>query len=189
MGNSPSRTSVIEADGISVKIDVGLQVASLRYFDSTGSFADAVREAVGEPLPEPLHALRIDSGADDAHSILAWRSPTETLFLSSDARPFNDLERQLADSPEGCMVNQTGGIRALRIQGSRTHDLLLRLGAPTAIPRLGEARSSRLAELHVLVVCVQPGELILLVEGVYADHLLEWMAATVADFSAETRGP
>jgi hypothetical protein len=182
MDSSPHRASVIEADGISIKSDFGLQIASLRYFDSAGSFADAARGALGRPLPEPLRAARIDRGADDAHSILAWRSPTETLFLDSDARRFNDLERRLADTPGGCMVNQTGGIRAVRVRGSRARDLMVRLGATTAIPGLDEARSSRLAELQVLAVCVQTGELILLIERVYADHLLEWMAATVADF-------
>jgi hypothetical protein len=80
------------------------------------------------------------------------------------------------------MVDQTGGIRVLRLQGRRAGDLLLRLGAATAIPGLGEARSSRLAELHVLTVCVQAGQYLLLVDRVYAKHLLDWIGATVADF-------
>jgi sarcosine oxidase gamma subunit len=186
MDNPPQRSSVIEAEGISVKIDFGLRIASLRYFDAAGGFADAVREILGRPLPQPLHAVRIDGATADAHGILAWRSPTETLFLSSDAGPFNAVEGRLGDVPDGCLVNQTGGIRALRVRGSRARDLLLRLGAATAIPGPGEARSSRLAELQVLVVCVQSDELILLVERVYADHLLEWMAVTVADLWTRT---
>ena len=80
------------------------------------------------------------------------------------------------------MVDQTGGIRVIQLQGRRAVDLLLRLGAATAIPGLGEARSSRLAELHVLVACVQAGHYLLLVERVYANHLLDWIGATVADF-------
>jgi hypothetical protein len=59
---------------------------------------------------------------------------------------------------------------------------LQRLGAATAIASLGEARSGRLAELHVLTACVQSGEFLLLVERVYANHLIEWIRATVADF-------
>jgi hypothetical protein len=58
---------------------------------------------------------------------------------------------------------------------------LLRLGAATAIPTLGEARSGRLAELQVLTACVNAGEYLLLVERVYAIHLLEWIGATAAD--------
>jgi hypothetical protein len=80
------------------------------------------------------------------------------------------------------MVVQTGGIRVLRVAGSRARDLLLRLGSAQAIPALGEARTGRLAELQVLTACVQAGEYLLLVERVYANHLLEWVRATVADF-------
>jgi hypothetical protein len=58
---------------------------------------------------------------------------------------------------------------------------LLRLGAATVIPNLGEARSGRLAELQVLTACVSPKEYLLLVERVYLNHLLEWMTATAAD--------
>jgi hypothetical protein len=58
---------------------------------------------------------------------------------------------------------------------------LLRLGAATAIPNLGEARSGRLAELQVLTACLVSGEVLLLVERVYANHLLEWIGATAAD--------
>jgi hypothetical protein len=79
------------------------------------------------------------------------------------------------------MVNQTGGIGALRVRGKKAGDLLLRLGAATAIPNLGEARSGRLAELQVMTACLLPGEFLLLVERVYANHLLEWIGATAAD--------
>ena len=80
------------------------------------------------------------------------------------------------------MVVQTGGMRVLRVTGPKARDLLLRLGSVTAIPALGEARSARLAELQVLTACVQAGEYLLLVDRVYANHLLGWVRATVADF-------
>ena len=89
--------------------------------------------------------------------------------------------RDLAAAADGCMVNQTGGILVLRARGDKTGDLLLRLGSATAIAGVGEARSGRLAELQVLTVCVQPAEYLLLVERVYANHLVDWIAATVAD--------
>jgi sarcosine oxidase gamma subunit len=101
--------------------------------------------------------------------------------LSGDRAAFDELERQLAAAPDGCMVNQTGGIAILRVRGGKARDLLLRLGAATAIPILGEARSGRLAELQVLTACLAPREFLLLVERVYANHLLEWIGATAAD--------
>jgi heterotetrameric sarcosine oxidase gamma subunit len=181
MDDAQGKPTAIEIDGLSVSTDRDLRIASLRYFHHAGRFAAAVREAVGRPLPEPLRAFQVGSAAQGSYAILAWRSPTETLLLSSDRAAFDELERQLAAAPDGCMVNQTGGISILRVRGEKAGDLLLRLGAATAIPILGEARSGRLAELQVLTACLAPQEFLLLVERVYANHLLEWIGATAAD--------
>jgi hypothetical protein len=181
MDNPQGRVTAIEIDGLSVSIDRDVQIASLRYFHPSGKFAAAVREAVGRELPEPLRTFQIGSATQGSYVILAWRSPTETLLMSSDRAAFDELERQLATAPDGCMVNQTGGICVLRVRREKAADLLLRLGAATAIPDLGEARSGRLAELQVLTACVLPKEYLLLVERVYANHLLEWIGATAAD--------
>jgi sarcosine oxidase gamma subunit len=153
----------------------------LRYFHHAGRFAAAVREAVGRPLPEPLRVIQVGSATQGPYVVLTWRSPTETLLLTNDRAAFDELERQLAAEADGCMVNQTGGISVLRMRGERAGDVLPRLGAATAIPNLGEARSGRLAELQVLTACVSPKEYLLLVERVYADHLLEWIHATAVD--------
>jgi hypothetical protein len=103
------------------------------------------------------------------------------LLLTNDRAAFDELERQLASAADGCMVNLTGGILVLRVRGDKTGDLLLRLGSATTFPNLGEARSARLAELQVLTVSVVPNEYLLLVERVYANHLLEWIGVTAAD--------
>ena len=181
MVNLPSGNVAIAVDGLSIHEERGWRIASLRYFDIAGRFAATVRETVGRPLPEPLRATRVGDGAQGEQVVLLWCSPTETLFLSSDAVRFAELERRLAAAEDGCMVDQTGGVSIFRVQGIRARDLLLRLGAATAIPALGEARSGRVAELHVLAACVHPGEFMLLVERVYADHLREWIRATVED--------
>jgi heterotetrameric sarcosine oxidase gamma subunit len=181
MDNPQGKSTGIEIDGLSVSAGCGVQVASLRYFHHGGRFAAAVREAVGRELPEPLHAFQVGSATEGTNVILAWRSPTETLLLCNERAAFDEIERQLAAAPEGCMVNQTGGICVLRARGKKTGDLLLRLGATTAIPNLGEARTGRLAELQVLTARVSPEECLLLVERVYANHLLDWIAATAAD--------
>jgi heterotetrameric sarcosine oxidase gamma subunit len=181
MDKPQGKPAAVEIHGLSVRTDRDVHTASLRYFNHAGGFAAAVREAVGRPLPEPLRAIQVGDAAQGTYVILAWRSPTETLLLTDDPTAFNELERQLAAAADGCMVNQTGGICVLRVQGARAGDLLLRLGAATAIPTLGEARSGRLAELQVLTACVNAGEYLLLVERVYAIHLLEWIGATAAD--------
>jgi heterotetrameric sarcosine oxidase gamma subunit len=182
MDSSQVEPFIVEIDGLSVSADRDIQIASLRYFDFAGSFAAAVREIVGGTLPEPLRAIEVERATNAAHFIFAWRSPTETLLLCKDRAAFAELEQRLAAAVDGCMVDQTGGVCVLRVQGVRAGDLLLRLGATTAIPALGEARSARLAELHVQTVCVQAGQFLLLVERVYADHLIGWIRATAADF-------
>ena len=181
MDNPRGKPAAIGIDGLSVNADREVQIASLRYFHHAGRFPAAVREAVGRELPEPLRAFQIGSAAQGSYVILAWRSPTETLLFCNDRAAFDELGQQLAAAPDGCMVNQTGGICVLRVHGAKAGDLLLRLGAATAIPNLGEARSGRLAELQVLTACVLPKEYLLLVERVYADHLLEWIGATAED--------
>jgi heterotetrameric sarcosine oxidase gamma subunit len=181
MDSSQRNPISVEIDGLSIRADLEVQAASLRYFHHAGGFAAALREAVGRELPEPLRAFQVGSTTQGSYVILAWRSPTESLLLSNDRAAFEELERQLAGAADGCMVNQTGGILVLRARGDKTGDLLLRLGSATAIAGVGEARGGRLAELHVLTVCVQPEEYLLLVERVYANHLLEWIAATAAD--------
>jgi sarcosine oxidase gamma subunit len=180
MDNSPHTLRSIEIDGLSVANEPAYLVASLRYFDSTGQFAAAASEALGRALPEPLRALRVET-PDGGDCILVWRGPSETLLLCQDAALCSALEPKLAARNDGCMVDQTGGIRVVRVAGSRARELLLRLGAATALPDLGGAHAGRLAELSVLTICVQPWEYLLLVERVYAPHLLEWVHATAAD--------
>ncbi len=171
----------LEAAGLRVDA-IDFCAASLRYFDSAGQFAAALREAIGQPLPQPLQAAVFNAGSPHEQSILAWRSPTETLLLCADRTMAAELERRLSVATDGCIVDQTGGLCVFRALGQSARDLLQRMGAATAVPDLGEARGGRLAELQVLTVCVQAEEFLLIVERVYAEHLWEWIRSTAADF-------
>lgn len=182
MDNPRTVPRVIEADGLSVSVDGEYLAASLRYFDAQGSFASLASNAVGAALPQPLHISRAESPTSSVSCILVWRSPTETWWLSKDAAAFARLQAELAVADDGCLVDQTGGLCVVRVQGRRTDDLLARLGADSVIPGLGEARTGRLAEVQVTAVRLQPDELWLIVERVYADHLLEWITVTARDF-------
>jgi heterotetrameric sarcosine oxidase gamma subunit len=167
-------------DGLHVEALPGVPVASLRYFDRAGRFVGILEQVLGEPLPQPQRAALTAAGKA-AQSVLAWRSPTETLLLCSGAAVLAELGQRLAGAADGCMVDQTGGITVVRVRGPRAAELLQRLGAVTAIPALGEARGGRLAEVHVLTVCVQHEAYLLFVERVYAAHLTEWIRLTLAD--------
>lgn len=179
MASSPDESSEVEVAGLYVGAQRQVEVASLRYFDPADRFVAKVREFLGGPLPAPLGVLAESGGA---RFILLWRSPTETLLLSYDPAALAELDERVASEVDGCMVVQTGGIRVLRVAGPKARDLLLRLGSASAMPALGAACTGRLAELQVLSACVQAGEYLLLVERVYANHLLDWIRATVADF-------
>jgi sarcosine oxidase gamma subunit len=170
----------IEVNGLAVDGIRAMQVASLRHFDAAGDFVAAAREIFGVPLPEPLRADTANLRGE-AKFILAWRSPTETLLLCADQSAFAHLKERFAGVPGGCVVDQTGGWCAVRVSGARAADLLLRLGTGVSMPGVGEARSSRLADLQVLTLCIQPGTLILLVERVYLSHFLGWATETMAD--------
>ncbi|GAC1669707.1 MAG: hypothetical protein NVS9B2_14750 [Steroidobacteraceae bacterium] len=162
MNHSRGTPCSIEATDVRIGTQ-GFLAASLRYFEPSGSLAAFVRDVTGQSLPAAQGAT-----FDAANSLmLAWRSPTETLLLCNDS-----------------MVEQTGGVCVYRVQGPRSGDLLQRMGAVSAVPGVGEARVGRLAELQVLTACVQAGEFLLVVERVYADHLVQWICTTVADFDA-----
>jgi heterotetrameric sarcosine oxidase gamma subunit len=170
---------LVAGAALSVHDMAGLHIAALRFFDAAGAFAGNVRTVLGLPLPAPLRAARRDPAGQEAAFILAWRSPTEVLLLS-DGLDLAALAPRLTTA-DGCLVDQSGGVRVLRVQGARLTDLLVRLGADSVIPQVGEARSGRMAEVHVLAVCVQSGEVLLLVDRAYADHLVAWIRATAAD--------
>jgi sarcosine oxidase gamma subunit len=171
------------ADGVSVALDRTVAVASLRYLEPAGEFASAAERALRARLPAALQAVISPAVAGRGELILAWRSPTETLLLSDDAAALTEMAAPLANFADGCWVDQSGGLWAVRIRGARSGDLLLRLGSSASNPALGEARTGRIAELPVLALCVRPGEILLLVERVYAEHLLGWIGATVGDFT------
>ena len=170
----------LEIDGLSVTLELDQQIASLRYFTPSGPFAAGVRSWLEWPLEEPLRAGHCGS-ARGADFVLAWRSPTETLLLTRNGAAFVQLAQRLATEADGCIVEQTGGMRLFRVTGLRARDLLLRLGSATSIPEVGEARPGRFAELTVLAASIRAGEYLLLVDRVYANHLFEWMSATAAD--------
>jgi len=156
------------------------RVASLRYFDAAGNFAADLAGVLGGPLPAAQHAVCYGTAGSSPEVVLAWRSPTETLLVCGAAL-LDAIETFAAPRSDVSVVDQTGGIRAWTLTGVRVSDVLLRLGAPSVIPPPGGARIGRLAELTVLLCCVRPGEILLLVDRVYEQHLMAWVRETGAD--------
>jgi heterotetrameric sarcosine oxidase gamma subunit len=189
----------LSTEGLSVEVERGIRVGALRYCN-VATIGDAVMRALGgSVLPAPGRVLAAtatatatatasaaarDSVAVGAMTLLAWRSPTEILVLCpvDSSGVFDAVAAALEGMLDACFVDQSGGIWVLRLRGPRVADLLRRLGATTAVPRLGECRIGRLAEITVASLAVREGEVLLLVERLYADHLLGWIRETIADF-------
>ena len=187
----PAGEGPLFCDGLAVEKDDGMQVASLRYFPGRAPFAQAVREVLGVGLPAALQALALPSiseasaavGAQSppAQLLLAWRSPTETLCLAGNASIFAPVRALVARRADGCLVDLTSGLQVLRLSGERIAELLSRLGGYGSVPQPGETRRSRLADVPVFALSVQPAETWLLVDRAYLPHLLDWIRETVRD--------
>jgi hypothetical protein len=173
--------SAIAASGIGVSLDSQLRVASLRYFDFAGEFADAVTSVIGTRLPETRCATIVSHGANAGAVIMAWRRPTETLLLCEDLSPLQQLRSIVDDTSYGCVIDQTGGEWPLRVTGEGAEQLFSRIAGEGAVPLLGESRRSRLAEVPVLALQVQAGEYIFVVDRVYGEHLMAWIRVVAAD--------
>jgi heterotetrameric sarcosine oxidase gamma subunit len=165
--------------GLSVRVEEALQVATLRYFAPDGEFAEAVHEVAGLALPRTQQALT----ASDGQLILAWRSPTETLCLAGDPARLVQIAARLAGLADGCLVSLSGGLKIVRVSGARSRELLCRLGGTGSIPRPGEARRSRMADVPVVALSLTAGETLLVVDRAYTEHLMGWIRETLLDFA------
>ena len=170
--------------GLRVSSDERIHVVSLRYFDPRGAFSHTVSRVVGLELPNICHASVVAGGMGPHRTILAWRSPTETLLLSDKTTLIEQLEAAAVTHPDGCIVELTGGVCVLQADGEAVPELFSRIGGQATLPGLGEARRSRLADVPVLALQVQPGKILLILDRVYVDHLMTWIRATVADLTA-----
>src|SRR3984893_16159117 len=160
MADATGAIERLEGAGLCVHLDDAMHTAALRCFAGDSAFGAAVRELTALALPGVLQA----ACTADGQLLLAWRSPTETLCLTASAARLSDLEAKLAGPADGCRVNLSGGLQVLRVTGERISDLLTRLGGTASIPRPGEARRSRMADVPVLALSLREGETLLVVD-------------------------
>ncbi|MDE2294910.1 MAG: hypothetical protein KGL36_05540 [Gammaproteobacteria bacterium] len=166
--------------GVTAERDRAIRVASLRYFDPMRGEA-RVAPVLGCALPAAgrLERQRLPGGADPF--ALLWRSPSETWVLAGTPAPIDALRRGLGPNEEISLVDQSGGIAGIHLAGARALAVLQRLGSSRSIPRVGEARTGRFADVVVTVAGWQADEYLLLVERAYCAHLLDWIRETLAD--------
>ena len=71
---------IVSADLVAC-VEATMAVATLRYFNRAGAFAESVRAATGATLPKPLEAREVSEG----HLILAWRRPSLVILYAKHA--------------------------------------------------------------------------------------------------------
>ena len=179
MADAPAPLS-IEAVGLSVEVETRIKLATLRFFERDGAFAKTVSSLVGIALPDIGRAQ--DGGGSLRSRILAWRGPTETTLIGGDDELIDSLQRAVANSGEGCVVDQSAGAWIFRVSGTAVQGLFARLGGQNTMPSLGESRRSRLADVPVYSLKVRPEDTLLIVDRTYGAHLLALIRATAEDF-------
>jgi sarcosine oxidase gamma subunit len=160
-----------------MQADVGangtVRIASLRYYNTHGAFTAAL-SALRMPVPEPLRCAvvgPVDRGVD----LLAWRSPTETVWICDSAPRFDEIESELRGFDDGCFVDQTCGRRLVRVRGPRGRNLLAHMGSGFAEIAVGAAKIGRMADISVLVCMPSEEETLLVVDRLYLEYLLGFM--------------
>ena len=162
--------------GVTARLQANVPAATLRYFSSEGALGTVAR-AAGAPLPPSQRAQ--DAGGE---LLLAWRSPSETLCLARSAQRLAQLQQALANVSDGCCVELTGALSVIQLTGERIADVLARLGGGASLPPLGGAHRGRMADVPVLTICLRRGQVLLVIERSYAEHLWGWMRETLLDF-------
>ncbi len=166
--------------GVTAERDPAIRVASLRYFDAARGGARRASALGGElPAAGRLERRRLPGTAEPF--ALVWRSPSETWVLAGTPAPIDAVRRGLGATDDAWLVDQSGGIHGIHLAGKRASAVLQRLGSARSIPRVGEARTGRFADVAITVAGWSADEYLLLVERVYCDHVLDWIRETLAD--------
>ena len=179
MADNPHFAS-IENPRLRVELQPQWRTASLRYFTREGAFARMVSAVTGLDVPSELRAAHADD-ANHTGPLLAWRGATETILLTRDAGLVDALQASAATLGDGCVIDQTGGLLVLRAHGPAVMDLVARKAGHGAMPASGQSRRVRFAEVAVLIVKVRADEVLLIVDRIYAPHLMASIRVSAAD--------
>ena len=167
-------------EGLSVTLTRAVGAATLRYLSATGEFAARLARA-GHALPPPGAARQVGA------LLLASVRPSEALCIAVVPAALPAL-LELGEADDGCLIELTGALDLLWLEGTRGAELLARLGGQGITPALGEARRSRMADVPVLALAPARAACWLLVERTYTEHLSGWIVATLADLPPPSDG-
>src|ERR1700722_9647106 len=163
---------MVDVPSAAASVDPSVRIASLRYYDPHGAFAAALLPH-GLTLPRPLRCVVAGSAAGSI-DILAWRSPTETVWIVDSAPRLDVLRRALSATDEGCLIDQTHGRRLIRLNGGAARSLA-HLGSGFAEIELGVVRVGRMADIAVLACRPRAEEWLLIVDRLYLEHFIGYL--------------
>lgn len=153
-------------------VDSSVRIASLRYHDPHGAFAAALLP-LGLPLPRPLRCVVAGSAAGST-DILAWRSPTETVWISDSSPRFDVFRRAFSATDAGCLIDQTHGRGLIRLHGAAARSLA-HLGSGFAEIEVGTVRIGRMADIAVLACRPRAEERLLVLDRLYLEHFIGYL--------------
>jgi len=179
---------LVEASGLKVELEPRLHATSLRYFERDGAFTRMVREVAGLDVPRDRGAAHVADVAKESITLLAWRSPSETTLLTTELKLLDSLQTAAAALTDGCVVDQRGGILVFRARGSEVANLVAKTAGHGAMPAIGESRRTRLADVAVSIIKVQAEESLLVIDRIYAPHLMASIRVSAADLDVALYG-
>jgi hypothetical protein len=153
-----------------LRVDGAVRIASLRYHRPDGAFA-ATLPALNLALPQTLCCVSAGPAVPGTLDVLAWRSPTEAVWISGSSERFEHVQRELLGVSDGCIVERTHGRRLLRLRAAQA-GLLAHLGRGFAELPTGEARIGRLADIAVLACKPSAEEILLVIDRLHLEHFL-----------------
>jgi heterotetrameric sarcosine oxidase gamma subunit len=174
----------IDGPELQVEFQPQWHAASLRHFERDGAFVGLVHDVTGLSVPNDLGAVCGGNVANGAVTVLAWRGPTETTLLTRDETVLESLQRAAAELSDGCLVDQRGGLLVMRARGDSVAALVARKAGHGAMPAIGEARRARFAEVPVLIIKLRAEETLLVVDRVYAPHVMASIRVSARDLHA-----
>ena len=165
-----------------------MSVIALRHLPGAGeALAAALRAAGIMDIPVPGQALGNGQGPG---TWALWRSPSEITLLARERTTADAAMAALAAEPLTCALDQTDGILALELQGTRVDELLQRLvNSPSLSVQPGSATRTRLADIAVTLVRERPDTLWLLADRSHEFYMAAWLRCAGAGLEAAPAVP
>lgn len=150
----------------------GLQVCSVRYLpgDSTASKAVAALGMAWSEVPGKL------VGNDP---FLAWRSPRESLLLSSSREPISQMLQALApgQSASAIAIDMSEAFAVFELHGPQIDVWLSHLVDAMSVPReAGQSSRARLADVAVFLLRMASDRLWMLADRSISPYIGNWLA-------------